>query len=146
MPKFSFGSFLYFERDNKIMFFAKLDTFVPSRSKKHETSHIFPQKKRIERERGDLRYARHSHVTISGKERKKERKKKRFGRLTVGDGGVPSEIFRIFRFTAGGGAKGKRERESPTNIGITRGTPLVATLVVVSHGVEMLVAPRFLYH
>ncbi len=34
----------------------------------------------------------------------------------------------------------------PTNIGITRGTPSVATLVVVSHVVEVLVALRFSYH
>ncbi len=34
----------------------------------------------------------------------------------------------------------------PTNIGVTRGTPSVATLVVVSHGAEIWVALRFSYH
>ncbi len=39
----------------------------------------------------------------------------------------------------GGGEEKEEKRTFPTNIGITRGTPSVATLVVVSQGVEIWV-------
>ena len=40
----------------------------------------------------------------------------------------------------------KKTKNNPTNIGFTRGTPSVTTLVVVSDGVTIWVAPRFSHH